>query len=267
MKCQRCKERDANVQIVQQEMGKKPQTFMLCDVCARELGISIPTFSVPVKLNNPFAVMGNAFQTTFGIGADDIQKRRVTRCDRCNLSFDEFRKTGFLGCPNCYEAFGIQIDPVFCRTQMGKKHLGRHLGEKMKSLSKKKPEGDENPSAEERLEHTEISPDGVNPKNTPTEAKPTHEAAFDNDFRKDFDKEYQDRIMNSIEQSMLSTDYGKQNQMNETESEDLINMERKQQTALIAQKKEELDAAIAREDYLAAAKLRDEIAELKAKGE
>lgn len=259
MKCQRCKEREANVQIVQQELGKKPQTFMLCDVCAREMGISIPTFSVPVKFNNPFAVMGNAFQTTFGIGADDLQKRRVTRCSNCNLSFDEFRKTGLLGCSNCYEAFGIQLDPVFCRTQMGKKHLGRHLGEKMKSLSKKKLENEENRSAEERLEHTENSPDRVNPKNTPTEEEPSHEAVFD--------KDYQDRIMNSIEQYMLSTDYDKQIQMNETESEDLINMERKQQTALIAQKKEELEAAIAREDYLAAAKLRDEIAELKTKGE
>ena len=41
MKCQRCKEREANVQIIQQTNGKKPQVIMLCDVCAKELGIFV----------------------------------------------------------------------------------------------------------------------------------------------------------------------------------------------------------------------------------
>jgi len=244
-------------------MGKKPQTFMLCDVCAREMGISIPTFSVPVKLNNPFAVMGNAFQTTFGIGADDLQKRRVTRCDRCNLSFDEFRKTGFLGCPNCYEAFGIQLDPVFCRTQMGKKHLGRHLAEKMKPLSKKKSEDDIHDYVDKPLGQVEITPDGFDKDHVSTEAEPAREVVFDKDIGKDLD----DRIKNSIEEAIRNTEFGKNMQSGTPESEDLLEMERKQRTVLIARKKDELDEAVAREDYLTAAKLRDEIAELKAKGE
>ncbi len=227
MKCQRCKEREANVQIVQQELGKKPQTFILCDVCAREMGLSIPTFNVPVKLNNPFAVMGNAFQTTLGIGADDLQKRRVTRCSRCNLTFDEFRKTGFLGCPDCYEAFGSQLDPVFCRTQMGKTHLGRHLAEKMKHRSHKKLDEEDDGSAQTRFEEKVVVPDEAQREALSTEAT-----------------EALDR-----------------------ESRDITEMDRKQRTKLIAQKNDELDAAIAREDYLSAARLRDEITGLKAKGE
>ena len=42
MKCQRCKEREANVKIMKQTSGKAPQMLMLCDECARALGISMP---------------------------------------------------------------------------------------------------------------------------------------------------------------------------------------------------------------------------------
>ncbi len=259
MKCQRCKEREANVQIVQQEIGKKPQTFMLCDVCAREMGISIPTFSVPVKLNNPFAAMGNAFQTTFGIGADDLQRRRVARCSRCNLSFDEFRKTGFLGCPECYDAFGTQLDPVFCRTQMGKKHIGRRLAEKTRTGTKKKPGVEEPCSLEEQIKGVGMSLELPDDKETITEVmdleiKPAHEV------------DSQAILTASVSQSNHDDDVIQADSTEPVESAELMDMEKTHRKMLITQKSTELEAAVSREDYLTAAVLRDEIAKLKAKG-
>ncbi|MBN1775156.1 MAG: UvrB/UvrC motif-containing protein [Clostridiales bacterium] len=237
MKCQRCKQREANVQIVQQESGKKPQTFMLCDVCARELGIQIPTFPTPIKVNNPFAVMGNAFQTTFGLGADEHQKRRVTRCIRCNLSFDEFRKTGFLGCPDCYEAFGTQLDPVLSRTQMGKKHIGRQLGVKTTRNARKNLKN-------------EAEPKRVQLSGTVT----------DSDLSDPNDNEEANRSTETVE-DMTSKAQDK------AESKELKAMEKSHRSMLINQKTQELHDAVDREDYLTAAKLRDEIAELKKMGE
>lgn len=244
MKCQRCKERDANVQIMQQEAGKKPQTFMLCDVCAREMGISIPTFPVSVKINNPFAVMGNAFQTTFGIGADDLARRRLYRCDQCGLTFDEFRKTGFLGCPNCYEVFGSQLDPVFCRTQMGKKHLGRNLGSKIKSGPKKKPDDSEKCSLEERF--------GLD-----LSAKGTIDSEQENKDESSSQATYAPTTQESVAAAMFS---------NPADSEELEALEKQHRSVLIQEKRAELTEAVENEDYLLAAKLRDEIAELKKMG-
>ena len=255
MKCQKCKEREANVQIVQQEIGKKPQTFMLCDLCAREMGISIPNISVPVKLNNPFAAMGNAFQTTFGIGADDIQRRHVTRCGRCNLSFDEFRKTGFLGCPECYEAFGPQLDPVFCRTQMGKKHIGRGLAEKTKLSSRKKLEEDEACSLADQIEGV-----GQSLQLPVDDPEQPEQSQYDGPAK-----------TTGIGEDVMSFDNfgevgvtGRETPGPEVSSE-LADMEKTHRAMLISQKSTELDAAVSREDYLTAPRLRDEIAELKTK--
>jgi len=243
MKCQRCKERDANVQIMQQEAGKKPQTFMLCDVCAREMGISIPTFPVSVKINNPFAVMGNAFQTTFGIGADDPARRHLYRCDQCGLTFDEFRKSGFLGCPNCYEAFGSQLDPVFCRTQMGKKHLGRNLGSKIKSSPKKSADDNEKCSLEERF-GLDLSTGGMN-------VEPVNQT----------ESSSQEIFSQTAQESVTPGIFS-----NPVDSEELEALEKQHRGVLIQEKKAELSEAIENEDYLLAAKLRDEITELKKMG-
>lgn len=250
MKCQRCKEREANVQIVQQGQGKKPQTFLLCDVCARELGISIPTFPASVKLNNPFAVTGNAFQTTFGLGTEESVRRRVSRCDQCGLTFDEFRKTGFLGCPNCYSVFGSQMDPVFCRTQMGKKHLGRNIGTKMKVSGRKKEDDIEKSSIEERFgmnvsfekpEDADIlQSEKMIPPNGKESAgkKPTKKAIVP-----------VDEVANLIESKELNV------------------LEKQHREVLIQEKRSELEKAVSEEKYLLAAKLRDEIIELKKTGE
>ncbi|NLW89690.1 MAG: hypothetical protein GXY43_08265 [Clostridiaceae bacterium] len=221
MKCQRCKEREANVHIVQQEAGKKPQTFMLCDVCAREMGISIPTIAVPVKINNPFAVMGNAFQTTLGIGSDDYQKKHALRCARCNLTFDEFRKTGFLGCPYCYESFGTQLDPVFCRTQMGKKHIGRKKGEKSGHIVRKQSDNPDHQAGEETFDKVMIPTKSV----------------------------------------------GEEEVTAHPIQPELMEMDRKHKAMLISKKTAELNEAVEREDYLSAARLRDEISVLKAREE
>ena len=261
MKCQKCKEREANVQIVQQELGKKPQTFMLCDVCAREMGISIPTFTSPVKLNNPFAVMGNAFQTTFGIGADDIQRRRTTRCARCNLSFDEFRKTGFLGCPDCYEAFGTQLDPVFCRTQMGKKHLGRKLGEKVKPSSKKRAE-EEACTQDDRIEGIGLS---VCDSDAPNLFSKSDSADIGtNTSNTEFSGEVSSVSHAEPDPKAESHDHAEEKPAG---SDELSSMEKKHRMAMLTHKTDELKAAVEREDYLTAARLRDEITELKMRGE
>ena len=49
-------------------------------------------------------------------------------CPTCGITQSQFTKSGFLGCPDCYKVFSESIDPMFLRTQMGSKHVGRKPG-------------------------------------------------------------------------------------------------------------------------------------------
>jgi len=141
MKCQRCKEREANVKIMKQTTGKAPQMLMLCDECARALGISMPGSlmnggifggalgGMTPGMTSPLDILASAFEAPFGLGLEDAIAPGTTKtCPTCGLSLSEFTRSGFLGCPDCYEAFSERIDPVFMRTQMGMKHVGRLPG-------------------------------------------------------------------------------------------------------------------------------------------
>ena len=244
MKCQRCKEREANVQIMQQIAGKKPQTFMLCDVCARELGISMPTFPMTGKVSsNPFAVMGNIFQSNFGLGADEVSEKPASRCSKCKMTFEEFKRTGYLGCPDCYEAFASQMDPVFTRTQMGKKHIGRKPGSK----SAKGLTDDNSSDVTCEIDSTDV-------KSTDMEAKAAKDNADTAKIKKPAAKKTEKKGKVSARDSTKTH--------SDDESEELEALEKQHMNRLLEKKRTDLAAAIAAEDYLKAAKIRDEIAAL-----
>lgn len=151
MKCQRCKEREANVKIMKQTSGKAPQMLMLCDECARQLGISMPgsilgnalggvtggvnpmgglgSLGALSGITSPLDILASAFEAPFGMGLEDARgSQDVLACPTCGITRSQFTKSGFLGCPDCYETFSASIDPVFLRTQMGSKHVGRKPG-------------------------------------------------------------------------------------------------------------------------------------------
>lgn len=150
MKCQRCKEREANVKIMKQTTGKAPQMLMLCDECARELGIAMPgnllgggffgaASGNPMgaglgrlgldAIPNPLDMFASAFETPFGLGLEGmVDEDDSVTCPTCGITQGQFTKSGFLGCPDCYKVFSQSIDPLFLRTQMGSKHVGRKPG-------------------------------------------------------------------------------------------------------------------------------------------
>lgn len=242
MKCQRCKEREANVQIMQQISGKKPQTFYLCDVCARELGISMPSFPMTGKMaSNPFALLGNMFQSNLGLGAEEISEKPSVRCGQCDMTFEEFKKTGFLGCPSCYEAFSCQMDPVFFRTQMGNKHAGRKPGSKSNKSSTDQ-------AAPEDIIEIDFSDNGNLQGNEVKTSK-----TDSSDAETSAGKPVKKRKISARQSPPAPID---------GESEELIALEKQHINRLVEEKKTELAAAVSVEDYLKAAKIRDEISAL-----
>lgn len=137
MVCQFCKQKEATVhltQIVENEMKKVD----LCEACAKEKGVNDPTgFSLADLL--------------LGLGASqEIEqagdaKGGQLRCGNCNFSQADFKKTGRLGCSECYEVFAEGLEALLKPMHKGTVHKGKvpvrlreqsDLQDKLSSLKK-----------------------------------------------------------------------------------------------------------------------------------
>ena len=47
------------------------------------------------------------------------------KCENCGLTYDEFMRTGKLGCANCYTAFKDRLEPVLKNLHGSNNHIGR----------------------------------------------------------------------------------------------------------------------------------------------
>jgi protein arginine kinase activator len=53
-------------------------------------------------------------------------RARGPACPHCGHTFNDFKSTGLLGCPGCYESFATTVAPVIERAQGGgSEHVGR----------------------------------------------------------------------------------------------------------------------------------------------
>ena len=118
MMCQQCHLREANVHYKQIINGKKVEMH-LCSQCAEEKGKL--TFSPQLCLGSLLGGVGFGSDTDYpGIG-----KQPVLRCSMCGMSFDDFRRSGKLGCPNCYRVFRDNLEPILRRLHGGSEHTGK----------------------------------------------------------------------------------------------------------------------------------------------
>lgn len=113
--------REANVHYTQIINGNKVEMY-LCSQCAEEKGKF--TFSPQLTLGS--LLWG------FGLGGGDdypgIGQQPVLRCSVCGMSFDDFRRLGKLGCPNCYSVFRDNLEPILRRLHGGIEHTGKVPG-------------------------------------------------------------------------------------------------------------------------------------------
>ncbi len=113
--CDRCGAHDAVVhltQIVDDEMS----TSHLCEECAAEQGLEPTPEAVNFPLTDFLAQMGEEQEeSTANLGT----------CDFCGLSFQDFRDSGRLGCPQCYSTFEPHLRNLLRRIHGGTKHVGK----------------------------------------------------------------------------------------------------------------------------------------------
>ena len=116
MACDNCGSTDAVVHLTQ-IVNNQMSTHHLCERCAAEKGLE----GTPDATN--FQLLDVIDQLT-----EEVQENPVVsgaECTFCGLTFTEFRKTGRLGCPHCYETFADHLPRLLRRIHGGVKHVGK----------------------------------------------------------------------------------------------------------------------------------------------
>ncbi len=127
MKCEHCNEEEAEVHI-RQTTGGQTREFHLCQRCAKELAAKgiIPDFSFGGPVSN---LLGALWSGPLQLKGRAEEPSGGPCCPSCGMDLGEFRKTGMLGCPNCYVAFRDALEPLLRKVQGTTVHRGMRPGD------------------------------------------------------------------------------------------------------------------------------------------
>lgn len=99
-----------------QIINNQIQKVDLCEECAQQKGVTDPEgFSLA-------DFMAKNVEAT--AGPDAIEGPALV-CPSCNFTPRDFKRTGRLGCPDCYESFEALVEPMLNGMHRGSKHAGK----------------------------------------------------------------------------------------------------------------------------------------------
>ncbi len=136
MLCDICKQNQAKVHLTQMIEGKTKKVD-LCEECSKAKGVDDPTgFSLADLL--------------LGLGAaqemEQVAAGVELKCPHCGFTQADFKKTGRLGCAECYGTFAEGLEGLLKTMHKGTKHVGKtphalkqslDLSDKLKVLQKR----------------------------------------------------------------------------------------------------------------------------------
>jgi len=142
MLCSVCKEKEATLYYTNIVEGKT-KNVNLCSDCAKAKGIN-PNASLTESIGFSLA------DQLFGLGASqEIEEAGggvALKCARCGYSQEDFKKSGRLGCPDCYKVFAEGLEGLLKTMHKGTRHVGkvpealrqnRDLSDRLKTLQKR----------------------------------------------------------------------------------------------------------------------------------
>ncbi len=115
MLCNVCKDNEATVHLTQMIEGKIKKVD-LCEPCSKSKGFDDPTgFSLADLLLG----LGAAQESEPLAASPDLS------CPQCGHTQADFKKSGRLGCPRCYEIFSEGLESLLKSMHKGTKHVGK----------------------------------------------------------------------------------------------------------------------------------------------
>ena len=112
MLCEECGQNPASVVITVLVNGETA-TRHLCKGCVSKIQNSIQQGDIQSFLSSLMSSISQA------------EKVPQLTCSKCHLTYEEFQKTGKLGCAHCYEDFREQLKPLLLRIHGRSQHAGR----------------------------------------------------------------------------------------------------------------------------------------------
>jgi protein arginine kinase activator len=114
MLCDECGENEAIIHLTQIEKNQM-NTVHLCEGCAAAKGLE------------PGASVGSVPLTEFlaQVGRDETRATPGGPCAFCGLRLDDFKKSGRLGCPQCYVSFEPHLSGLLRRLHGATQHVGK----------------------------------------------------------------------------------------------------------------------------------------------
>ena len=115
MICNICGTNEASIhltEIVNDQMVE----IHLCESCAQEKGTE---FKTHFNVNDLLSGFVDLAKEVVG------QEKTPLKCTSCGMTYEEFGRTGRLGCADCYEAFSKLLTPLLKRVQHGSQHVGK----------------------------------------------------------------------------------------------------------------------------------------------
>lgn len=156
MLCENCEKNEANVKYTQIINGVKKE-MTLCEECANKMGIGNFKMNMPISFSN---FLGDFFEDSLSLPS--FIKEKKQKCNNCGETYDEFVKTGLLGCPECYETFSDRIEPILKNLQGQIEHKGRkplNIAQKLNNIGENKPAKNNPKNKSENMELTKLEQD------------------------------------------------------------------------------------------------------------
>jgi len=121
MQCEKCGTHSANVHLTQTINGETKDMY-LCSACANDVGAGL-------SFGNLFQGFLESFfgaQTGFNYeNKPETPQAPALKCASCGLTYENFKKSGKLGCAECYKAFRGELSVIIKNIQGSNIHAGK----------------------------------------------------------------------------------------------------------------------------------------------
>ena len=115
MDCENCGERKATITLTEIE-NNEMRTLHLCSTCAALKGVAAGSGSAP---------MADLLAHLGGSAGDNLFDEAGEACEYCGTGAGDFRRSGRLGCPQCYAQFHRQLRALLRRIHGSSQHMGK----------------------------------------------------------------------------------------------------------------------------------------------
>jgi len=126
MLCEKCRKNEAKVNLITVMNGQKHEVW-LCENCVKDIA-NIPFLnSMAQNINLPLQGMLTEILSSTDSNKTNIDNNKIKEivCSSCGLTYNEFKRSGKLGCSDCYKDFKVVLEPRIKSLQAGIKHVGK----------------------------------------------------------------------------------------------------------------------------------------------